>query len=216
MVNIKEAAKYIEVIAEVRYWEDATVNGKEDHDGAMIPMREGNSWRPTISLSDGQVIGWPEGVIADIHYKVCDQGQYWLLGEDMFLRLAKWKDDYVPGDFLCHGDSGWGYYIIFKVGADGFVEGWKSPEIKTEQWDVIEQLQNEKTVPVAGNLELVESWYHGGALMLSRHIPGITQVIDVDSAKYYGGENFVCETISISAARMISRAMGWKFIEGKE
>ena len=39
MANIKEAAKYIEVIAEVRYWEDATVNGKEDHDGAMIPMR---------------------------------------------------------------------------------------------------------------------------------------------------------------------------------
>ena len=69
---------------------------------------------------------------------------------------------------------------------------------------------------MADDHDPVESWNHCGALMLSRHIPGITQVIDGDTAKYYGGENFVCETISISAARMISRAMGWKFIEGKE
>ena len=69
---------------------------------------------------------------------------------------------------------------------------------------------------MANDHDQVESWYHGGALMLSRHIPGITQVLDGDMPKYYGGDNFVCETISISAARMISRAMGWKFIEGKE
>lgn len=69
---------------------------------------------------------------------------------------------------------------------------------------------------MADNHDPVESWNHCGALMLSRHIPGITQVLDGDMPKYYGGDNFVCETISISAARMISRAMGWKFIEGKE
>lgn len=68
---------------------------------------------------------------------------------------------------------------------------------------------------MADNHDSVESWYHGGALMLSRHIQGITQVISGDTARYYGGENFVCETISQSAAQKISQAMGWKFIEEK-
>ena len=39
-------ATYIEVSAAVRYWEDATVNGTEDTDGALIPMREGHKWAP--------------------------------------------------------------------------------------------------------------------------------------------------------------------------
>ena len=54
---------------------------------------------------------------------------------------------------------------------------------------------------MADDHDPVESWNNGGALMLSRHIPGITQVLDGDMPKYYGGDNFVCETISISAAR---------------
>ena len=125
-------AAYIEIEAEVRYWEDATINGKEDTDGTLVPFRFGKQWCPTIRLADGWIVGWPEGTTADIHYKVCDQGEYWLAAEDG--RVAKWSGYYVPDSFLCHGDTGFGDYIIFKVGADGKIEGWEQPEIEPELW----------------------------------------------------------------------------------
>lgn len=45
-------------------------------------------------------------------------------------RVAKWAGSYVPGDFLCHGDNGFGDYIIFKVGFDGLIEKYRAPEVK--------------------------------------------------------------------------------------
>ena len=69
----------IGITAEVRYWEDATVNGVEDTDGALIPLRFGDCWMPIIELDTGRVRDWPEGTTADIHYKVCDAGEYELL-----------------------------------------------------------------------------------------------------------------------------------------
>lgn len=128
-------ATYIEVEAGVRYWEDATVNGQEDTEGKLIPFRFGNEWCPIIRLEDGRIIGWPEGTTADIHYKVCDEGEYWLSDESG--KNAKWRGDYVPDKFLCHGDTGYGDYIIFKVGPDGCIEGWQKPEIDPDQWDFI-------------------------------------------------------------------------------
>lgn len=123
----------IEVNAEVRYWEDASVNGVEDVDGTLIPFRKGSVWCPLIRLEDGYIHGWPEGTVAFIHYKVCDQGEYWLTDEGG-KRVFKWKGDYVPEEFLCHGDEGWGDYIIFGVGADGKVVNWKKPIIEEDRW----------------------------------------------------------------------------------
>lgn len=123
-----KAEKYIEVRAEVRYWEDASVNGVEDADGSLIPMRDENSWAPVIRLADGMVMGWRQGVKADVHYKVCDGGEYWLL-DDKKNRVAKWAGYYVPNDFLCHGGNGYGDYIILKIGADSVIENWEAPEI---------------------------------------------------------------------------------------
>lgn len=124
-------ATYIEVSAEARYWEDATVNGVDDTDGSLIPLRFGALWTPVIRLCDGYIMGWPKGVAADIHYKVCDQGEYWLLDSEGS-RIAKWAGDYVPDAFLCHGDRGYGDYIILKIGSDGKIVGFKSPEIQIE------------------------------------------------------------------------------------
>lgn len=120
---------FIEVCADVRYWDDATVNGAEDTNGTLIPFRKGNSWGPVIRLADGQVMNWPEGMEADIHYKVCDAGEYWLQDESG-KRIAKWAGYYVPDDFLCHGDTGYGDYIIFKVGQDGKIIRYRQPEIE--------------------------------------------------------------------------------------
>lgn len=119
---------YIEVSAEVRYWEDATINGIEDTDGALTPFRNGNNWCPVIRFLDGVVMDWPEGMTADIHFKVCDEGEYWLLDENR-ARIAKWSGDYVPNAFLCHGDKGYGDYIIFCVNETGQITKFKQPEI---------------------------------------------------------------------------------------
>lgn len=122
-------AMYLEVRARVRYWEDATVNGAVDADGTLMPFRKGDCWAPVIRLADGAVIDWPRDTTADVHYKVCDAGEYWLLDAER-QRVAKWSGYYVPDDFLCPGDTGYGDYIIFEVGADGLIEKWGRPEIR--------------------------------------------------------------------------------------
>lgn len=122
------SATYIEVSAEVRYWEDATINGEDDANGALTPFKLGDLWCPVIRLADGFVMDWPAGTVADIHFKVCDAGEYWLLDEEK-RRTAKWGGYYVPDDFLCHGGNGYGDYIILKIDAEGFIEKWRAPKI---------------------------------------------------------------------------------------
>jgi hypothetical protein len=130
-------AKFIEVSAEVRYWEDAYVNGQEDKDGSLIPCRNGDIWEPIIALQDGQIQDWPRGAKADVHYKVCDQGEYWLLDADRN-RIAKWKGHYVPDEYLCHGDDGYGDYIIFEVDQSGQIEKWEKPVISAVDWQAVD------------------------------------------------------------------------------
>ena len=122
-------AEYIEVSADVRYWEDATINGSSDDNGTLTPFKRGELWCPVIRLADGQVMDWPQGTVADIHFKVCDAGEYWLLDNDK-KRVAKWGGYYVPDDFLCHGDNGHGDYIILKISAEGLIQKWSQPEIE--------------------------------------------------------------------------------------
>lgn len=121
------------VSAEVRYWEDAEINGVIDtEDGQKIPLKKGNLWKPVIDLQTGRVIDWPQGTTADIHYKVCDQGEYWL--EDADGKRLKWKGSYVPNDLLAIGDNGYGDYIILKISAEGIIEGWKAPSVDLAEW----------------------------------------------------------------------------------
>lgn len=125
-------AVFFEAEAGVRYWEDAIVNGIKDEDGSRIPCRVGDAWCPTIELATGKVVGWPEGCSAEIYYKVCDDGRYWLLDADG-ARIAA-RDGYVPGAFLCHGDNGYGDYIIMTIGPDGQIADYVQPEIVSEEW----------------------------------------------------------------------------------
>jgi len=120
------------VSAGVRYWEDATVNGVQDDEGTLIPFRSGDLWKPRIDLETGRVLDWQEGTTAKIHYKVCDAGEYWI--EDEAGDIYKWTGDYVPNDFLCHGDRGYGDYIIFNVGADGLIEKYRKPDVDENEW----------------------------------------------------------------------------------
>lgn len=119
---------YIELTAVVRYWEDAEVNGAADVDGSLIPGRKGDSWTAIIRLRDGYVLDWPSGCVADIFYKVCDAGTYWLLDADKN-RVAHWASFYVPDEFLCPDACGHGDYIILNIDANGFIQKWRMPSI---------------------------------------------------------------------------------------
>lgn len=128
------AATHLDVEADVRYWEDASVNGVEDEDGTLIPGRDLNTWKIRLDLAAGRIAGWPQGTTARIHYKVCDQGEYWL-SDAIGTRIAKWRGHYVPDSFLCH-DGGFdsGDYIIMNVSEDGTIEGYRQPRIDKDRW----------------------------------------------------------------------------------
>lgn len=115
--------KTLLVEADVRYWEDATVNGVEDENGDLIPCKVGDTWKPIIDLETGLITNWEKGKEANIHYKVCDAGEYWLQDENGE-KIVKAKGYYVP-DFLSIDDSGYGDYIIMKVDKDGKINNWR-------------------------------------------------------------------------------------------
>lgn len=124
---------YIEVSAEVRYWEDAEINGVKDTQGTLTPFRKGDNWCPVIRLADGVLMDWPAGVEAFFHFKVCDAGEYWLLDGNR-QRVAKWGGCYVPDEFLCPASNGYGDYIIMQVDTEGGINKWRTggPEIAYE------------------------------------------------------------------------------------
>lgn len=113
---------FLQVSAGVRSWEDATVNGQEDTEGNLIPCRNGDYWEPWIDVNTGQIMNWTQGIKADIHYKVCDDGKYTL--QTITGTAIKIKEGYVP-DIMCPSGQGYGDYIIMKVDENGMIEQWK-------------------------------------------------------------------------------------------
>ncbi len=114
--------KTLHVEAGVRYWEDSTVNGIKDEAGDLIPCRDGNYWKPIIDIDSGKITNWTAGVVADIHYKVCDDGTYRLYDE--LGDLVVTKEGYVP-NIMCPEDNGYGDYIIMKVDENGVIANWQ-------------------------------------------------------------------------------------------
>jgi len=115
--------KTLLVEADVRYWEDATVNGVEDENGDLIPCKVGDTWKPIIDLETGLITNWEKGKEANIHYKVCDAGEYWLQDENGE-KIVKAKGYYVP-EFLAIDDIGCSDYIIMKVDKEGKINNWR-------------------------------------------------------------------------------------------
>lgn len=124
-VKIEVDLKTLHIRAGVRYWEDATVNGEEDTNGSLIPCRDDASedWLPVIELETGKISNWEKGTTADIHYKVCDDGDYYLMSENETKHELS-KSGYVP-DCLSINDNGYGDYIIMQVDSEGLIKDWK-------------------------------------------------------------------------------------------
>ncbi len=122
MRPVEVSVVFLKAECGVRYWEDAEVNGKqEDDDNPTIPCRTGDSWCPVIALDTGKIEGWPEGVTAKTHYKVCDAGRYSLLDAERVEVVS--IDGYVP-EIMSPGGRGHGDYVIMVIGPDGVIEDW--------------------------------------------------------------------------------------------
>lgn len=120
--------KTLVVVANIRYWEDATINGVEDANGDLIPCRKGDSWCPIIDLDTGIIQNWQQGVKAEIHYKVCDEGSYFLQDKDGNTVLSI-EDDYVP-NIMSPKEPGYGDYIIMDIDENGKIADWANDDIK--------------------------------------------------------------------------------------
>lgn len=132
VVQTKEVEiKFLKVSATVRYWEDSSINGEPDEEGTLTPFRKDTEWCPVIDIEEGIVVDWPKGMEASFHFKVCDAGSYYLLDAEMN-EHASIDNNYVP-DGLCHGDTGFGDYIIFSVNGDGSIVDY-SNKVNPEDW----------------------------------------------------------------------------------
>lgn len=123
--KVKEAVdiKTLEVHAGVRCCEDATVNGVDDEMGDLMPFLGGNYWFPVIDVEKGVVLDWPKGTVASVHYKVCDDGNYYLRDENDNVLLSI-ESNYVP-KIMCPKENGYGDYIIMDIDENGQIEDWE-------------------------------------------------------------------------------------------
>lgn len=115
--------KTLEVRANVRYWENTEVNSEADTDGTLMPCREGGLWCPVIDLDSGQILNWEKGKSANVHYKVCDEGIYYLKDNEGNVVLSI-EEDYVP-KMMCPKENGYGDYIIMDIDGNGFIQDWE-------------------------------------------------------------------------------------------
>ena len=113
--------RFLKVKCGVRYWEDGKVNGVEDTGGDLIPLREGDYWCPLIELDTGIIQDWPKGTIADVHYKCCDDGDYWLIEDNG--TEHKRPGYYVPSVLDITGE-GYGDYVILTIDGNGQIADW--------------------------------------------------------------------------------------------
>jgi hypothetical protein len=114
--------KTLRVVAEVRYWEDATLNGKDDEEGNM-PCRKDIHWCPDIDIETGKILNWVTGNVAKLHYKVCDRCHWVVLDKNNEIVLQS-IDDYVPKT-LCPDGNGYGDYIKMTINSEGYIQNWK-------------------------------------------------------------------------------------------
>lgn len=139
-IEMREITEYeavtLKVKAGVRYWEDAYINGGDtpDTDGLLIPCRDGDYWCPVIDIDRGVITNWQEGVTADIHYKICDDGEYWVLDANGDIIHCD-SGCYVPY-VLDIPNDGCGDYIIMKVGKNGEIENWNAKRIQSFIGDI--------------------------------------------------------------------------------
>lgn len=135
-VNIKKL--YVKVYP--RFIEDASVNGYRDlENNPKMPFVKIDDktkeyfWEVNIDIDKGQIIDWPQGTTASIHYKVCDEGFYEIFDEQGE-KLGNYEG-YVPY-IMCPNEPCYGDYIIMDIDKNGFIQDWDAEEYLVELLDM--------------------------------------------------------------------------------
>lgn len=104
----------VEVSLPVRY-------GTEDIPNDF-PFRDGDTWKATIMVGSGQILGWPEGREALLYMKVADEGSYRLLSPENEV-VGSIEQNYVPHGLI---PGEYGDYVGFDICGDGVISNWPS------------------------------------------------------------------------------------------
>lgn len=146
-INTEQDIRYLRATMGVRYWVDCDYsddNGKtwhgdfddtgEESERIMkltpcvvrkdIGYDESDYLELLIDLNEGKVLNWPDGFCLKTNYKVCDDGEYVFLDENMneVVNITKeYKQYYVP-DFLSLEDDGYGDYVYLNINGDGTID----------------------------------------------------------------------------------------------
>jgi len=110
---------FIRVVLPVRYEEEDIPND--------FPLREDDVWKVIVAIDNGEIQGWPKGIVGEIEcMKVCDSGTYRLLnhaGEE----VASIENDYVPHGVI---PGQYGDYVTLQIDANGIITNWpKKPDV---------------------------------------------------------------------------------------
>lgn len=111
----------------VSCWDDGTLSGqRDDSECPKMPcvVNDGKEyrWRPIINIKTGTIENWEKGIVATVHYKVCDDCCIDVI--DVNGKLVKEYRGYVP-EILCCGSENDGDYIIMHIDAFGVIDNWK-------------------------------------------------------------------------------------------
>lgn len=158
--------KYLRATMGVRYWvncdysDDGGKTWYEDFDDtdeeserikSIVPCvikkdigyKENDYWELIIDLDRGRVLNWPNGFCIKTYFKVCDDGEYVFLDENMneLINITKQYGQYYVPDFLALEDSGYGDYVIINIDADGNIEHFN--QMKEEICEYFDNLEND-------------------------------------------------------------------------
>lgn len=75
---------------------------------------------PEIDIDTGIITNWIKGVTADVHFKVCDSGSYYVKDAEGNVVLSR-EDEYVPN---CLIPGKYGDYIIMTIDENGKIAEW--------------------------------------------------------------------------------------------
>ena len=105
-------AAFIDVEVAVRY--------EEEDIPKDAPKRSGDMWRAIIDLNERKVLDWPQGEVLSFDMKICDEGIYTLLDENME-EITRYEG-YVPNQLL---PGSFGDCLALDIDGDGIITNWR-------------------------------------------------------------------------------------------
>ena len=159
MIKREQDIKYLKATMGVRYWVDCNYsddNGKTwnmnfpDTDEESERIKKLTPCVVTknigygdygyleliIDLDEGKVLNWANGFCLNTHYKVCDDGEYVFLDENMneVVNITKEYDQYYVPNFLSLEDDGYGDYVYININGDGTIKHFNKMKDKIEYY----------------------------------------------------------------------------------